>query len=285
LLTTTVRRLLGKIGGGRALARLRKLYRWMRIVRRSPYDNIYHCCTQKTASQWLRAVFSDPIVYRYTGLTVFPYTQIMDQLQDASFDELLPRRTIDTNLYIGHPTYLRIRKPQKYRTFFILRDPRDIVVSWYFSTKYSHPLIGGIAERRRDLANLSLQDGLRYAIDTLHDAGLFMIQRTWLDVPNDEENVAIFKYEDLATSNSAFLGALFPYLGIDLPERMSRWLCRRHAFAVHSGGRQQNVEDKRSHYRKGVPGDWVDYFDSDTMAHFKKVTTDLVDVLGYAADG
>src|SRR5919112_6177189 len=38
---------------------------------RCGYGNIYHCAVRKTASQWIKALFSDPIVYRYSGL--LPY--------------------------------------------------------------------------------------------------------------------------------------------------------------------------------------------------------------------
>ena len=49
-------------------ARLRLL---TRVVTHSEYQNIYHCAMRKTASQWVKAVFSDPIVYRHSGL--LPY--------------------------------------------------------------------------------------------------------------------------------------------------------------------------------------------------------------------
>jgi hypothetical protein len=30
-----------------------------RVVRRSPHQNIYYCCTQRTGSQWFKRVFRD----------------------------------------------------------------------------------------------------------------------------------------------------------------------------------------------------------------------------------
>lgn len=33
------------------------------VKNRAPFDNIYHCCTQKTASQWFRALFNDEVFY------------------------------------------------------------------------------------------------------------------------------------------------------------------------------------------------------------------------------
>jgi hypothetical protein len=36
------------------------------------------------------------------------------------------------------------------------------------------------------------------------------------------------------------------------------------------------------HYRKGVAGDWRNYFDPPLRAYFREVTGDLLDALGYA---
>ena len=39
----------------------------------SPFDNVYHCCTQKTASQWFRGIFADPAFADHTGLEEVPF--------------------------------------------------------------------------------------------------------------------------------------------------------------------------------------------------------------------
>ncbi len=257
----------------------RMRYRSVRVVQRSPYDNIYHCCTQKTATQWIRAIFTDPIAYRYTGLDVLPYPHL--GLRFAHFDSPFPRRTFAITLPIDYPTYLSIPKPARYKTFFVLRDPRDIVVSWYFSAKYSHLPFGPIPGLRGDLEKLDLHEGLRYMIDKLEDWGSFWAQRSWMDVAEDRENIKIYRYEDLARDNRSFLLQLFDYLDIDMPEKDFTVLYERHTFQKHSRGRQQGEEDAYSHYRKGMVGDWKNHFDRSTTAYFRQVTDDLLEVLGY----
>jgi len=250
-----------------------------RVVRPSRYDNIYHCCTQKTATQWIRAIFSDPIAYRYTGLDVLPYPHL--GLRFAHFDRPFPRRTFAATLPIAYPTYLSIPKPQEYKAFFILRDPRDIVVSWYFSAKYSHLPFGPIPELRTNLEKLDLQEGLRYMIDRLEDWGSFWAQRSWMEVTEDRENIQVYRYEDLARDNHSFLQQLFDYLDIVMPDEDLSALCQRHTFEKHSKGRKQGEEDRYSHYRKGMAGDWENHFDGATEAHFMQATGDLLEVLGY----
>lgn len=277
-------RLRRKLEGIEGAARLYELYRhfqskFVRVVRASPYENIYHCCTQKTASQWLRAIFGDPTVLRYTGLNILPYIKL--GLRYATFSVPLPGRTIGTHLYISYPTYLTIPKPAKYKTFFVLRDPRDIVVSWYFSAKFSHILIDPIPDLRKDLQRMSLHEGMKYIIDRLDEWGSFDVQRSWMHTIEDLEKIKVFRYEDLARDNFSFLRQLFDYLNIVMPENKFVALYNRHKFEKHSGWRKQGVEDQYSHYRKGISGDWQNYFDHSTESYFMQITGDLLEVLGY----
>jgi hypothetical protein len=256
-------------------ARLRPV----RVLYRSPYDNIFHCCTQKTASQWIRAVFLDPVLYQYTGLDVWPYEHL--GLRFAHFDTPLPIDRFIAHLYVDYWTYLAIPKPPQYRTFFVLRDPRDIVVSWYFSARYSHLPFEPIPDLRTDLEKLDLTRGLIYIIDRLEDWGSFQAQKSWLQATAGGEPVHIFRYEELAHDHHGFLRELCSFLEIPIPPRQLAILAQKHAFERHSSGRTQGTEDRLSHYRKGVAGDWRLCFDPLVTAHFAKVTQDLVRVLGY----
>jgi hypothetical protein len=254
-------------------------YDRLEVLQRSPYQNIYYCCTQRTGSQWFKKILRDPVFYQYTGLKVYHYGEL--GLKQAKFEGPLPQGTVGTHLYIAYPTYLSIPKPASYRTFFILRDPRDIAVSWYFAARYSHGALDPIPRLRRDLRNLSQEDGLKYSIDSLEEFGLFWAQRSWMKIDQDKDRIRIFRYEDFSRDNRKFLEDLFEYIGIAIPESEFTALYDRHAFKQITGGREAGVEDQHDHYRKGVAGDWQNYFDPLLRRYFREVTGDLLDVLGY----
>ena len=277
-------RKLGRQLRNRRIRAHRWLYKQLRIVARElPYDNIYHCCTQRTGSQWFRHIFSDPIVYRYTGLDVVRFIPLHDEWKyaDCNFDMELPKRTIALHLYIGYPTYGTIPKPAAHRTFFMMRDPRDLVVSWYFSTRYSHVPMGYIPEYRKILEKMDKTEGLKHTIDVLQQ-GIFPMQRSWARAPESADNIRVLRYEDLSGDNRMFLRQLFDYLDIELPEREFAALYERHRFEKKAQGRPQGSEDQWSHYRKGVAGDWKNHFDASIASYFRQETGDLLDVLGYA---
>ena len=251
------------------------------VRRRSPYQNIYYCCTQRTGSQWLKRILRDPLVYRYSGLGVHEYNEI--GLNEARFAGPLPEGTIGTHLYISYPTYLALPKPARYRTFFVLRDPRDIAVSWYFALKYSHGPTAKVLELRKRLDGLTLDDGLRLSIDSLVDLGLFDAQRSWVSGPPDQSEVGLLRYEDMAADGRSFVRDLLRDLDIDLPAADFARLYGRHEYKRITGGRDQGTEDRHDHYRKGVAGDWRNYLKGPLLAYFLEATGDLVEVLGYQA--
>ena len=66
-----------------------------------------------------------------------------------------------------------------------------------------------------------------------------------------------------------------------MPEALVKRLVQAHAFHRYSAGRQQGIQDRQSHFRKGVVGDYANYFDAETHAYFDHATGDLVERLGY----
>ncbi|MFH1221344.1 MAG: sulfotransferase domain-containing protein [Candidatus Eisenbacteria bacterium] len=261
-------------------ADIKRLCHGLGVERSVPYENGYHCCTQKTASQTLRAVFSDPIFHRYSGLWPHVFSQDPEHVQDAMIDHPFPRRTMGTNLYIDHPTFLEMPKPVRYKALFVLRDPRDIVTSWYFSARYSHRPTGLIPQFRSDLERLDLSEGLKYSIDTLQSRGLFQAQLSWVHATDDQ--IKLVRYEDLAADQRGFLRGVLDFLEVEMPADQFVALCDRHRFEVHSGGRKAGIADLQSHYRNGTAGDWMNHFDQSVIAHFKEVTGSLLEELGYS---
>lgn len=242
-------------------------------------DNIYYCCSQKTGSQWLKQVLIDPAFYQATGLKVLPYLAL--GMKYARVDETMPLHTVLTHLYASYDAYAAIPKPARFKTFYVVRDPRDAVVSWYFSARFSHNLIDPIPWLRERLDAADFEDGMIFLIDTLAEWQFFDGQRSWLVAGRSDPSVRIFRYEDLAKDEVAFLRDLFGYLDVEMSDQEFIGLCERHAFARYAQGRDKGVEDQSSHFRRGASGDWREKFTDRIRDHFDATTGDLVSVLGY----
>jgi hypothetical protein len=245
------------------------------VTARCEYENIYHYTVRKTGSQWIKAVFSDPVVYRYSGL--LPYVPRLSKRRHQS----IPPGRLALSIFLPHERYRAISKPDKHRAFFVLRDPRDIVVSSYFSLRDSHAPIGDIPVVRQALREKPERDGLLHVISYLAKKGLFRTLRSWAAAPG-ADTFRLFRYEDLTGERQADeVGRLMHHCGIFIPPDELAALLSRYSFSNMRTDRPAGPSS--GHYRKGKAGDWRNYFDDEIYQAFVAATGDLVELLGYPA--
>jgi len=241
---------------------------------RCAYDNVFHCTVRKTASQWIKALLSDPLVYRHSGL--MPYDP---RVYKWRHPQEMPRGRAVSSLFISYPKFAELPKPEQYRAFFVLRDPRDIVVSSYFSTRNSHTPMGDVPAVRKVLREKSFKDGMLYTIEHLRRKGTFRSMRSWVTAPGTPA-VALFRYEDLTGERQhAEVERMMRHCGVELPPARLEELLSRYSFSRMRSDPEGTAVV--SHYRKGKAGDWRNHFDDDIDEEFRAATGDLVDVLGY----
>jgi hypothetical protein len=158
----------------------------------------------------------------------------------------------------------------------VFRDPRDILISAYFSHKNSHSVEGWpeLVEHRKKLNNSSLKDGLELEMEFCE--GFYNILRSW---NLNEKNVIQMRMEDI-TKDITELKRVFKFFGWQKALGDSESIWEQFSFKNLSGGRKQGQEDSNHHWRKGVSGDWVNYFD-DIKDTFKEKYGDIVIKYGY----
>lgn len=257
------------------------------VRHRSRASHAFHCCVHKTASQWLRAILSDPRVYRYSGLRPFTYQVAWmrgfdsRKLSERRFEREFPTGAVVTPLYADYEGFRSIPGNDRARAFFVLRDPRDVLVSWYFSIRYSHGVMSDIGERRRRLRELPLEEGLLEMLEYVAEFGLFDALDSWSRHAPEDDRVTLVRFEDLTGPGGADeLERVFRHLDVAMPRRTLDRLWSHHSFERLSG-RRRGEEDPKAHYRKGLPGDWKNHFDAAVEARFRALTGDLVERLGY----
>lgn len=251
--------------------------------------NIYHCCIQKSGSRWIKRIFSDPLIRKKTFLKI--YSPKKDFILGKKNREVLwkgfPLNTIVSPLYVRYEDFLLIPKPVNYKAFWVMRDPRDLVISRYFSVKYSHAVLNEqIEKERKFLTEVSIEEGIRYFINAVSKKHrpLYASMSSWLKSEEDP-NVIICKYEDLIDKNQGdSFRNIFNHCGLDLQENQLITLLDKYSFEKLSKGRKQGSEDPKSHFRKGISGDWKNYFTQQHKQLFKDLAGKLLIDLEYEKD-
>jgi hypothetical protein len=183
-------------------------------------------------------------------------------------------------LYVTEPQFRSVPTPKASRRFVIIRDPRDTLVSGYFSLKISHPLLDGrIAYWRAVLSTLSLQDGLIYLMDQWLPR-VIDTQRTWC-VAGEH----FVRYEDLIQRDTEILtDLLLRHCRLGVPRKRLEEAIFQNRFEQLTGGRPVGTEDVSAHERKGLVGDWKNYFTESVKRNFKVRYGDVLTMTGYERD-
>ncbi|MBL8658186.1 MAG: sulfotransferase domain-containing protein [Rhodospirillales bacterium] len=250
------------------------------IRHRSRHDVVFHTCVWKTASQWVRLVLSDPRIYMYSGLKT--HIPIPTEVWWPDPDRLvISERRIVPGLYCTYQQFASVRKPPRHAVFFVQRDPRDVLVSWYFSNRYSHPSMCSIDSARRALAQMSEREGIIASID--HFDEIAWMLRSWARAAKIDTGIRIVRYEDITGPDSLQEWAgLLAHCDIAVPTDVLGRILDTYAFSKISGGRKPGEVDASHKYRRGLPGDWKNHFDAEISERFCDRYGDLLRQLGYA---
>jgi lipopolysaccharide transport system ATP-binding protein len=228
---------------------------------------VFHVTHWKAGSQWVRAVLKAADPDRLVPGKDSPSWFFKDPIVAGG---------VYTPVYATYQQFRQIiPESASQRTFALIRDPRDAAVSWYFSLRYSHPSeYDTVSQTRQALEKLDKQQGMDLVFRDYVNH-VVEIQRTWL-----ESGAKIFRYEDLLADQAGVFRQMLDFCEIDLPDRQLKKIVGKFSFRRRTWWRfgRENV---KSHFRKGVAGDWKNHFDGELKQRFKSLYGDALIRAGY----
>jgi hypothetical protein len=234
------------------------------------------------------------------------------------------RRFVETRrleaLAYTNAEYAQVAALPHLRAFHVVRDPRDVAVSAYFSHLYSHRVDDEwpeLAARRERLQRLTEEEGLLAELEALRWD--FDCMREWNYATPD---ILELRMEDLTACPYDQFLRVFRFLGLLDEERFSLVKRALHTlskglrvaealagggvrvpiapgripaerllgivweneFRKKTAGRERGREEPTHHYRKGVAGDWRNHFTPAHVAYVERHYGDLLTRLGYAIE-
>ena len=159
------------------------------------------------------------------------------------------------------------------QTILHLRDPRDVLVSLYFSEAYSHNLFKGVFDLNPSEREEIISAGIdRYV---LRQAETFNQKYTECQALLAKPGSIFVKYETLVLNFPAWLAKVAQGFAID-NERFISKMSKKYAgeFAV----KKENVH---AHKRKIVPGDYREKLATETIAKLNAIFAENLQKYGY----
>jgi len=165
----------------------------------------------------------------------------------------------------------------RFRNILMLRDPRDVLVSLYYSMGFSHNVPGS---RKKESSRPILDERARIKELTVDeyvlDSTSWVTERypEYLEVVGRLPSALVLRYEDMVTGFETWLQTLADYVGIDPEAEVVRQIRRETDFEVGS-------EDRYAHKRQVMPGDHVRKLQPETIARLNEELADLLTAFGY----
>ena len=163
-----------------------------------------------------------------------------------------------------------------YLGFHVVRDPRDVIASAYFSHLKTHNTANWpkLIPFREKLQTVTKEEGLLMEIKFCEKQWQRM--EAW---PTRNSRAMTVRLEDFGIAYRSRFKSIFDFVGLfdrGLSEDAFDEIMTRNAFQKRSGGRKHGEEDRSSHFRKGVHGDWRNHFNDDHVAAVKERLNDLL---------
>lgn len=274
----------------------------------------------KCATGWTGGILRE--ICLHMGLNFKIVNQTRNFAEDKSLQAHVDRHAVDflsyANAKIAHTKTLSF-----HRGVHIVRDPRDLLVSAYFSHKKTHDTSEWpeLIEHRNKLQQVPKEEGLFLEMEfsrpffedmynwdykqgdvlelrmedvTAEPIEHFLAISDFLEIldPRSLSGAEQFLYSLISRSNRLnhkgrhFVPPSLSFLPSpkkrlhSLPVDSIRRIVERRTFERLTG-RKKGEENRDSHLRKGVPGDWKNHLSDALVGTFKHMYNDLVLKLGY----
>lgn len=215
----------------------------------------------KVGSTWLYDMAKELGCYR----VLHPPSQLTEtgtvKLDESAFYEYLSRLRgafiTKSHSFPPNPEHLAGIK-DNLRLVTMLRDPRDVIVSSSFYLARLEPSLGGWGP---EFASLPEKQQMLEVIAR----GDFLLDR--LEAWAFTDCAFRTRYEDLLENPVEVLRALAQYLDIDASNSRIHRIVQRNSFVRVTGRRPGTSAN--AFRRKGISGDWKNYFDEEVVERFQ----------------
>lgn len=243
------------------------LYKGKKLSK-SEHPSIIHLSFNKAATQYTKSVLqamskqAKMVCADYNNYAFYTDKPFLDHLHESEFKKyeyLFQPKGYLYSVFGGAIPYFS--GLEDYKIILMVRDPRDMLVSSYFSIKYSHPKPGKDSdkneefEKQRDIAQQ--QDIDSYV---LSNTGYYLREfekYSWLleKVPN----TYITRYEDMLKDRDLWQKGLADFCELPPPDSTT---------PKTEVKKQENVN---SHNRKGEAGDYLEKLKPETILQLNEI--------------
>lgn len=206
------------------------------------------------------------------------HNDVSPQRRPASVGQPFHRSGYCYGGFRQYPIY-RVGHLDTARAVLLVRDPRDMIVSLYFSLRYSHAVPenksdagagAAMSEARKKLSQTEIDKFALEAVKTYAKAYEGYLARGFGWMPN----VATYRYEDVVLAKAAWIDDLCGWYGWDIPAEVRAAVAAE--FDVRPDG-----ERPEQHVRQVTPGNHKAHLSKGVEQNIVKSLGEFMRIYGY----
>ncbi len=160
---------------------------------------------------------------------------------------------------------------ENYKRFLVVRDPRDILTSFYFSARFSHRKPGQTEGDVRE-ENTKIPPIEKYVIKQANK--MLPRWRKYVEMLSSDPDLKVYKYEYIIDNFEDWARDVSEHCTLPAKEKMIQALAEKHVSDV-------SIEDVRKHRRQIRSGDHARKLDQETIDKLDIIFADVLDAFGY----
>ena len=190
-----------------------------------------------------------------------------------------------------HTSEIVIKKISEYfpesKIIFLVRDGRDVLTSGvfhWFNKRQASQALNDFEQKRRILFQ---QNPDARPSPFFQEKEIRQWATEWkeplevLELARKRHPVRAIRYESLLENPKRELEDCFRFLGASTKPRLLDTCVEVGAFSKMTGGRQRGEAQHTKHVRKGIHGDWKNYFTFSDAALFEEIAGSVLREFGY----
>ena len=256
----------------------------------NPHPSIIHFSLNKAATQYTKNILRECVIENgivpvhineYAFYTKIPYLTGLSTDKMANFSHIFKPNGYFYSAFGGFVS--GIPGMDKYKVILMVRDPRDILVSWYYSIAFSHsiPPITSIRheeyiKKRKNAQEITIDDHVISESDRVFN----ILNRYQKELLVPYPHVYLTSYEKMTLDFGGWLKGLLEASELEISSQTFQKLVEENKQL------QPKEENIYEHVRKGKPGDYLDKLQPETIEYlnikFSPILDRFHDVLNVA---
>jgi len=247
----------------------------------NPHPSIIHFSLNKAATQYTKKILRGCVIgngmvpvhiNEYAFYSKFPYLTGLKTDEMVKFSHIFKPNGYFYSAFGGFVP--GISEMEKYKVILMVRDPRDILVSWYYSIAFSHS-IPPITSNRHEEYIRKRENAQETTIDdhviSESDRVFNILNRYQTELLVPYPHVHLTSYEKMTSNFEGWFKGLLDACELEISSQTFQKLVEDN---IRVQPKEENIY---KHIRKGKPGDYLDKLQPATIEYLNNKFSPILD--------